>query len=239
MNLDERLALAKDLVTQLEAGNEVEADQISAMLGGGQENDLYQEVGQLTRELHDSLSNFMKDTRIPELTEIDIPDAKERLSHVLTLTEQSANTTLAAVEEGIPISDELGVSAEKIYQEWELFKDRKLTVEDFRTLSSDLTTFLANTKQQTTELHSKLTTVLMAQEFQDLTGQIIRKVITLVQDVEEKLVELVRITGANLPDIEKQQTTDTLEGPVVPGVDQGDVVNSQDDVDDLLSSLGF
>jgi len=239
MNIDERLMLAKDLVTQLEAGNEAEADQISVMLVGDTENNLYQEVGRLTRELHDALNNFMRDPRIPELAEIEIPDAKERLSYVLTMTERSANTTLAAVEEGIPISDELGNSAAKIYQEWELFKERKLTVEDFRALSTELTDFLANTKQQTADIHGKLTDVLMAQEFQDLTGQIIRKVITLVQDVEDKLVELVRITGAQLPESTKQHSAEILEGPVVPGVDQGDVVNSQDDVDDLLSSLGF
>jgi len=239
MNIDERLALAKDLVALLEAGNEAEADQIAMMLSDDKDNSLYQEVGRLTRELHDALNSFVSDSRLPELAEVEIPDAKERLSYVLTMTEKSANTTLAAVEEGIPISDELGNSAEKIYQEWELFKERKLTVEDFRALSVNLTEFLASTRAQTTDLHNKMNDVLMAQEFQDLTGQIIRKVITLVQDLEDKLVELVCITGGQTAETEKQHDTGTLEGPVVPGVDQGDVVNSQDEVDDLLSSLGF
>jgi chemotaxis protein CheZ len=133
----------------------------------------------------------------------------------------------------------LGNNAEKICQEWELFKERKLTVEDFRALSANLTEFLTTTRTQTTDLHNKMNDVLMAQEFQDLTGQIIRKVITLVQDLEDKLVELVRITGGQPTQLEKQHDVGTLEGPVVPGLDQGDVVNSQDEVDDLLSSLGF
>ena len=89
----------------------------------------------------------------------------------------------------------------------------------------------------------------MAQDYQDLTGQIIRRVITLVQDVENSLVELVRITGQRMQpsavaevsaEKEKEKEKDIEAcGPAVPGVDKGDIVSSQDDVDDLLSSLGF
>ena len=89
-------------------------------------------------------------------------------------------------------------------------------------------------------MHASLSEVLMAQDYQDLTGQIIRKVITLVQNVEQKLVKLVRITGNKLDD-SKGATDDKkeLSGPAIPGLDQGDQVTNQDDVDDLLSSLGF
>jgi chemotaxis protein CheZ len=80
----------------------------------------------------------------------------------------------------------------------------------------------------------------MAQDFQDLTGQIIRKVINLVHDVEEKLVMLVRITGGKLDrNNDEHRDPNQLEGPRVPGVNQGEQMTSQDDVDDLLSSLGF
>jgi len=78
----------------------------------------------------------------------------------------------------------------------------------------------------------------MAQDFQDLTGQIIRQVINLIRDVEAKLVHLVKISGAQAQEC-RDEGSDKLEGPVIPGVDQGDVVKGQDDVDDLLSSLGF
>ena len=82
--------------------------------------------------------------------------------------------------------------------------------------------------------------LVISQNFQDLTGQIIRKVIALVQDVEQKLVKLVRITGNRLEEgTASQKGKEELAGPAIPGLDQGDQVTSQDDVDDLLSSLGF
>lgn len=83
----------------------------------------------------------------------------------------------------------------------------------------------------------------MAQGFQDLTGQIIRKVIALVSDLEEKLVELLRISGRPQDEQQAEEKpeakTPSAHGPAVPGVDKGDLVAGQDDVDDLLSSLGF
>ncbi len=84
--------------------------------------------------------------------------------------------------------------------------------------------------------------VLLAQGFQDVTGQIIRRVIGLVQDVEESMVELIRLSGqpGSIQDDRSEQSTEPhLEGPTVPGVEQGKMMENQDDVDDLLSSLGF
>jgi len=114
-----------------------------------------------------------------------------------------------------------------------------MTVGDFRVLSGDLTKFLGIATSHSKILHGNLSSVLLAQDFQDLTGQIIRQVITLVTDIEDKLVQLVRISGTKMPDAGYKADVHKLEGPVVPGVDQGDVVDGQDDVDDLLSSLGF
>jgi chemotaxis protein CheZ len=232
-----RLELARTLVEHLEAGNDAEADRVITSLTEHFDSDLFQEVGRLTRELHEAINGFLLDDRVAELAEKDIPDASERLSYVITMTEQSANTTLSSVEASLPMVDDLGKQAEVLREEWERFKGRKLSVENFRVLSKDLTEFLALITSHSTELHSKLTDVLMAQDFQDITGQIIRQVIDLVHDVESKLVQLVKISGSKLP--EKQADPEKLEGPVVPGVDQGDVVHGQDDVDDLLSSLGF
>ncbi|WP_428603137.1 protein phosphatase CheZ [Sedimenticola sp.] len=237
MDSDERLMLARQLVEQLEAGNEEEATHISAMLSEGVESKLFVEVGRLTRELHEAINEFLLDPRINEMAQIDIPDASERLTYVISMTEKSANKTLGAVEAGLPLADDLGKKALAISAQWERFCNRELSVDDFRELSKDLGSFLTLTTERSKQLHSHLTDVLMAQDFQDLTGQIIRQVITLVHDVEDKLVQLVRISGSKLP--EKQKDAKKLEGPVIPGIDQGNTVNGQDDVDDLLSSLGF
>ncbi len=233
------LEKAKQLVSSLESGDDDVTESTLEQLADYSESNLFKEVGRLTRELHEAINGFLLDAKITDLAQREIPDASERLSYVITMTEKSANTTLGAVEESLPLADELGEKATELSEKWDLFKGRKMSVDDFRTLSGDLTSFLEIAPSYSKSLHSNLSEVLLAQDFQDLTGQIIRQVITLVTDIEDKLVQLVRISGAKMPDKGYQSDTEKLEGPVVPGVDQGDVVGGQDDVDDLLSSLGF
>ncbi len=233
-----RIEQARELVAALEAGDDSRAGQLIDTLGGDQERQLFHEIGRLTRELHEAITGFLLDERIAELAKRDMPDASERLNYVISMTERSANTTLAAVEQSIPLTDELAAEAERLSREWSRFLERRMSVEDFRRLSSELNSFLATAGGHASRLHGHLSEVLLAQDFQDLTGQIIRQVITLLRDVEGKLVHLVKISGAQAQE-RGQKKEDKLEGPVIPGVDQGDVLNGQDDVDDLLSSLGF
>ena len=237
----QRLEIARSLVVSLEAGDDAESEHLISMLAPNQKNDaLFLEVGRLTRELHDAINGFLLDARISEMTNVEIPDAKERLSYVITMTEQSANRTLTAVEQSIPLIEKIERQSKDLSEQWENLRSRLLNKEDFRGLSVELSGFLKNTGADAGELHSNMSEVLMAQDFQDLTGQIIRKVITLVHDVEEKLVMLVRITGGKMEDPnQKKEEKPELAGPAIPGLDQGDQVTNQDDVDDLLSSLGF
>ena len=237
-----RLEMARALVSHLEAGNESDAGEVIAELTGFGDSQLFQEIGRLTRELHDSINGFVADARLADIAEHEMPDAAERLRYVISTTEQAANTTLGAVEQSIPLANTLRNDARRLADQWRLFNSRQLSVEDFRELSGDLSSFLTVTQTNSEALHEKLSEVLMAQGYQDLTGQVIRKVITLVNDVECKLVELVRLSGSRVrprnAEPERQPDIRT-QGPVVPGVDKGDVVSGQDDVDDLLSSLGF
>ena len=241
-SMDERLALAKTLVAHLESGDSEGAGSVLAELAGFSDNLLFQEVGRLTRELHNAINGFAMDASLIDIAENEIPDAAERLRYVITTTEQAANTTLGAVEDSLPLADSLRSDARHLADQWERFNSRQLSVDDFRELSHELSQFLSVTQANSEALHNKLSEVLMAQSYQDITGQIIRKVIDLVKDVEGKLVELVRISGGRGKCAEQGETgaADTsVQGPVVPGVDKGDVVANQDDVDDLLSSLGF
>jgi chemotaxis protein CheZ len=235
----ELLEKAKKLVASIEADDFETADKTLEELSNFSDSTLFREVGRLTRELHEAINGFLLDAKIADIAQREIPDASERLSYVIEMTEKSANTTLNAVEASLPLADELGSKAGLLSDEWDKFKGRKLSVDDFRVLSNELSSFLDVAKGHSNDLHKNLSDVLLAQDFQDLTGQIIRKVITLVTDIEDKLVQLVRISGSKLPDAKYQSPSDKLEGPVVPGVEQGDVVQGQDDVDDLLSSLGF
>ncbi len=236
-----RLELAQALVECLQAGNDAEADQlIDSLSQGCKQDELFIEVGRLTRELHDAINGFLLDARIANMTNVEIPDAKERLNYVITMTQQSADRTLNEVEKCLPMVEAMEKRSGQLAEEWNKLRMRMLSKDDFRGLSDRLSDFLSQTRQDSSELHASLSEVLMAQDFQDLTGQIIRKVITLVQDVEQKLVKLVRITGNKLDDgTATDKEKDKLAGPAIPGLDQGDQVTSQDDVDDLLSSLGF
>ncbi len=234
-----RLELAQALVESLQAGNEAEADQLIESLSQGcKQDELFVEVGRLTRELHDAINGFLLDARISDMTNVEIPDAKERLNYVITMTQQSADRTLNEVEKCLPMVEVLESESNQLSDEWCKLRKRMLSKDDFKGLSDRLTQFLELTQKDAAQLHASLSEVLMAQDFQDLTGQIIRKVIALVQDVEQKLVKLVRITGNKLDDGKKEKKEE-LAGPAIPGLDQGDQVTSQDDVDDLLSSLGF
>lgn len=237
-----RLQLARSLVNCLESGNENDAGDVIAELSGFGDSQLFQEIGRLTRELHDSINSFVADARLADIAQHEMPDAAERLRYVIATTEQAANTTLGAVEESLPLADTLRSDARHLADQWDRFNSRQLSVDDFRELSGEISNFLTVTQTNSDALHDKLSEVLMAQGYQDLTGQVIRKVITLVNDVEVKLVELVRLSGSHVKPVDNKEAKQpdlSPQGPVVPGVDNGDVVSGQDDVDDLLSSLGF
>jgi len=243
---DNGLEYAKKLVDCIERGDQEEAEKVMEDLSALREGQLFQELGKLTRDLHDTMVSFQLDTNLANLAESDIPDAKERLNHVITMTEQAAEKTLCAVEVSMSLADSLRDKSEKLHENWGRFRKRDMDIDEFRKMSTELDEFFQWLDQKNPEISSSLSDIMMAQGFQDLTGQIIGRVISMVQDVEEGLVGLIRMTGQKMapkggssknkdkdgPDIE-------AVGPAVPGVDKGDIVASQDDVDDLLSSLGF
>jgi len=244
---DDSLTQARQLVRELEDGNSDAASQLLDDLARQRDSGLFREIGKLTRELHDALNGFQLDSKISSLAEHDIPDAKERLSYVITMTEQAAHRTLTAVEESLPIASELQNRARDLSEKWTRFRRKDMDVNEFRALVPEIDSFLELTNGHASKLNASLSDVMMAQDFQDITGQIIRRVINLVKDVEDNLVGLIRISGQRMAPAEKAATksgslSEELSrgiGPQVPGLDHADVVHSQDDVDDLLSSLGF
>jgi chemotaxis protein CheZ len=235
---DDNIARVKDLLSCMEKGHEIDAIEIIDELTAIRETDLYQDMGKLTRELHDAISNFGVDDEISKLAESGMPDARDRLNFVIAKTDEAANKTLEAVEESLPICDDINEQAIKLHGLWKQFINRELSADQFRELSKDIDGFLVSA-QEIVKVKDNLTAVLLAQEFQDLTGQIIKKVITLVEKVQSKLISLIQLTGA--PQLKKSGEEDkhSLDGPPVPGLAHKDTVSGQDEVDDLLSSLGF
>ena len=229
----------RTLAQTIEAGNEEEAARQLDELTSLREKTLFNDLGRLTREFHEALQSFRLDSRIASIAEQEFPDARERLNYVVSMTAQSANRTMTAVEESMPICDQLG-TAQALQEEWKRFTSRQMSAEEFRDLSRRIGDFLEVAATGSSKLHGNLQEVLMAQDFQDLTGQIIHRVVLLVDEVERNLVELVRISGQSLQ-VRKDETEEdrlAASGPPVPGLDEG-AVSGQDEVDELLSSLGF
>lgn len=246
MDKARRLELARRLVEELEADQEEQVLETLHELARETaflDDSLFQEVGRLTRELHEAIKDFALDEAIAELVQVDMPDAIERLNYVIETTEGAANETINAIEEMMSMSRRLKDDAAGLDEKWTRFRNRDMDVEDFRVLSDDLNEFLQHSTTDGKMLHDTMNQILMAQGFQDLTGQIIKKVIRLVKDVEGRLISLVKLAGevrTSRNDTElKKKKMQQEDGPAVPGVTQSDVVHGQDEVDDLLSSLGF
>jgi chemotaxis protein CheZ len=237
---------AKQLVAFLEENDNEAANALLEANSMGNSVELFAEVGKLTRQLHDSLNSFQLDGRIADLAMSDIPDAQSRLNYVMETTEKAANTTMDAVEASMPIAEKMNSSISAIMPEWKKLMTRDLALGEFKTLCHDLDAFLSESSTESAKLTTLLTEVLMAQGYQDLTGQVIRRVIELVKEVEHSLVQM--LTMFSDPDAEvdektnnseKQSDTVKAEGPIIDAENREDVVSNQDDVDDLLSSLGF
>jgi chemotaxis protein CheZ len=249
---------ARDLMSSLEEKDFASASQLIEDLNDARDRSLYLEVGKLTRGLHDAIRNFEIDAdktgSLGQSSESQMANAQDRLDYVINLTQNAADKTMDMVEEGIPLASDLGEVASGLKSDWERLRRREMSPDEFRDLYHKMDQHLASVVSDSGALGQKFNEILMAQDFQDLTGQVIKKVIALVQEVEERLVELMRVAGqveelsgiisgeetvqAVEPE-EKQGLDSAAEGPQIHAETREDVVSGQDDVDDLLSSLGF
>ncbi|HBF09625.1 MAG TPA: protein phosphatase [Gammaproteobacteria bacterium] len=247
---------ANQLIDHLEAGDNQAAMEAIEKLYQGRDFGLFQEIGKLTRTVHDAIRNFHVETDGLERTAAAkkedqgessrIEDAKDRLEYVIRLTENAANKTMDMVEETVPVSKELRETAMNLKGDWERLMRRELSAEEFRSLYKQIDEFLDFAGTKATNIEDNLSSILLAQDYQDLTGQVIKKVIKLVHEVESSLVCLVTmaskvesITGIQYEPSSEAREEEYLEGPIINAEERDDVVASQDDVDDLLSSLGF
>jgi len=233
-----RLDLANEFLDAIQKGNEEHADEILVMIAAERESRLFEEIGKLTRELHDSLASVQSESDLAGIAENDIPDAKERLNFVIEKTEDAANRTMDAVEDILPVSETIRTRAGQLQEEWSRFQRREMDVSKFKKMGNELVDFLDELNSNSDKIYTGLNNILMAQDYQDLTGQVIRKVIEVVQQVEDSLVGLIRATGVQAGP-RKVVSEIEAEGPQMNVGNKYNVVNGQDDVDDLLSSLGF
>jgi chemotaxis protein CheZ len=201
---------------------------------------LFGELRKLTSDLQAALDRFRLDPRLLTLAEKEVPDARHRLDHVLKLTDEAAHRTMDLVEKSAPLADRTAREAADIVELWKRFRSRTIAVEDFQRMIERMDVFLEVARGDMDQVRSNLSEVLLAQGFQDLSGQIIRGVMKLVSELEIALADLIRLSNAGQRSM-KPLSEDTRRGfgPAIPGVNNGPAVSGQQDVDALLSGLGM
>lgn len=198
---------------------------------------VFNRIGHMARALHDTLGQLGYD-KLLEKTMTALPDAKDRLAYVANLTEQAACRVLNATDIASPIVDQIEDASRTLGERWDKVFANQMNPADFRQLAMETRAFLnQQLPEKTRATHAQLTEIMMAQDFQDLTGQVIKKIVVLAQELESGLMNvLIEV----LPDAKRtDEVASLMNGPVINAEGRTDVVVNQEQVDDLLDSLGF
>ena len=197
--------------------------------------DVHHRLGHLTRLLHDTLGELGYDKTMTTLAQ-GLPDACDRLNYIARLTGEAAEKALNCVDRGQALQAGIGTDATVLAGEWERVYAKQVSVEDFRSIAQRTREFFEAVPQRTGELGGVLTEIMMAQDFHDLTGQVIKKIVDLTKYTEKQLLELlVETTPREL----RAEMEHHLAGPVVNAEGRSDVVTNQKQVDELLDKMGF
>jgi chemotaxis protein CheZ len=210
-------------------------------------------IGQLTRTLRDSMRELGLDKHVERAAEA-VPDARDRLKYIAAMTEQAAERVLTSIEIAKPMQEQLQHDAAELDARWEQWYSAPIEREEVRALMSDTRTFLRGVPEITTATNAQLLEIMLAQDFQDLTGQVIKKITDVVYLIEQQLLgvlidniaaerrEQFAATAAALaaePISPTGSPESLLNGPQINPEGKTDVVQDQGQVDDLLASLGF
>jgi chemotaxis protein CheZ len=204
-------------------------------------------IGQLTRTLRDSMRELGLDKQVEAAAEM-VPDARDRLKYVATMTEQAAERALNAIELAKPLQETLEKEAQALDGRWEAWYAAPLERADVKALLTDTRGFLQQVPVNTQATNAQLLEIMLAQDFQDLTGQVIKKITDVVHLIEQQLLGVLLENIA--PERREQFAAQAaalaasgqetlLNGPQINPEGRTDVVQDQTQVDDLLASLGF
>ncbi|MCX7896705.1 MAG: protein phosphatase CheZ [Rhodocyclaceae bacterium] len=196
--------------------------------------DVFQRIGHLARKLHDALRELGYDKAIEQAAR-EIPDARDRLNYIARMTEQAAVKVLNACDIAKPALGEVERTGRELAQRWGQLFSGQIEIDDFKRLMRDSYAFFQSAPRHLATVNEQLNEIVLAQDFQDLTGQVIKKVIELVHNIETQLLQLLIET---MPPEKRQEASGLMNGPVIDAT-RADVVTSQAQVDELLESLGF
>jgi len=208
--------------------------------GEEHEKGMYERLGGIVRLLHDSLRELGYDKALTEASS-QIMDAQDRLEYVASLTEQAANKVLNTLDDGMPAQDLLSKQAKDMENRWDDLFAGKLSIEQFKALAGDSRQFAQMVSEATEAEKARLLEIMMAQDFQDITGQLIKKVVVITKTVENELTQLLKDSAP--PDVKEKlaqkQAAQEQPQPLMSGPSVPTVALDQDSVDDLLADLGF
>jgi len=195
--------------------------------------DVHQRLGSLTRQLHDSLNGLGLTAKVRTWAG-EIPDAKSRLSYIARLTGEAAEKVLNSVDQAKAHNDHI---AEETRRVGALVAQNPVAA----VAKGHVMNFITDIEHAAREMDKNLTDIMMAQDFHDLTGQVITKVVSLAANIEEQLVGLTAPPDSPGKHSQWQvkPAKPVLHGPVIHPEGNPDVVQGQSEVDDLLASLGF
>ena len=204
--------------------------------GEAENADVHHKIGQLTRQLHDTLRELGMAEKLRGSAE-ELPDAKSRLSYIAKLTGEAAEKVLNRVDQAKNQHDYIAAETHRV---------KALLVQDpvAAVAKGHIMNFLTDMEQSSQAIDQHLTEIMMAQDFHDLTGQVIARVVNLATTIEDQLVGLLIQTApphtvVAKPSAPSVEGHPVLQGPVINPEGNTDVVSSQSEVDDLLASLGF
>lgn len=190
---------------------------------------VFQQLGSITRLLHDTMSQLGVMPKLQTATE-GLPDARSRLTYIADKTAAAANKVLNSVDQAKAQHESIAQATRDIAA--------KITADPVRAVASGaLMNFVTDVEKSTATIDQHLTDIMMAQDFHDLTGQVVKKVVQLTSDLEDSLVKL--LVQVVPPEHRDKVSQEVLQGPVVNPEGRTDVVSDQGEVDDLLASLGF
>ena len=191
--------------------------------------EVFQQIGTITRVLHDTMQQLGVMPKLQVATD-GLPDARSRLSYIATKTAAAANKVLNSVDQ--TKADHAAISKATHEMAAAIVADPVKAV-----ASGAVLNFVKEVEASTSRIDQHLTDIMLAQDFHDLTGQVVAKVVTLANDLEDSLVKL--LVSVVPPEQREKVDPSILQGPVVNPEGRTDVVSDQSEVDDLLASLGF
>lgn len=197
---------------------------------------VFNRIGVMTRQVHDALRALGADNPLHDAVRA-MPDVRQRLNYITQMTEQAASRVLNATDIAKPIQDSVLGDAAELERKWERLYANELSVEEFKALAGETRGFISRVGRSSKATSDQLLEIMMAQDFQDLTGQVIKKVVDLAQTLESELLGiLLEVTP---PEKRVPKVASLMNGPVINAKGRDDVVSTQEQVDDLLDSLGF